>query len=607
MEEALEVVRTALGGEMPSWLADTYGDEDGDLDLELVWSHVRAEGDPSPVMRDLMRSAFGGLCRADALWNSAIRIPWRDGGCVPQAPPGLSAVPAVDGTMAVSWQAPDDDGGSRITGYTVQWKSGGQDYDTSREASVTDLADPSHTIEGLSHGVDYTIRVLASNINGDGAAAEVTTTAVGSEAALGTLTLAGATLYPTFHSATISYAAVTGHAATQITIAATAADADASVAFLDGDGNALTDAGAADAFQVNLSVGANVIQVRVTAQDGIAFAYTVTVTRAAENTSLSPPASDPPVPVASTAVYTIEFRGDWTTAATPEGLPGGAHFSRLIGAVHNAAVTFLEGGGTASPGVESMAEVGGTSRLRNEVTNAGPDALSIVQGDTNSIGPTALQSLTVTLTTDHPRITLTTMIAPSHDWFVGVSGLPLLDSQGEWLSWIRVFLYPWDAGTEEGNDFSLSPSVDTSPRGVIHSIRGTGKFTTERIASLTFTLKSVNFAPTGAPFITGVAGAPEVGEELTAHTSAIDDGNGLASPGYAYQWLRVDSGGQAAAISGATSADYTVQAADVGRRLLVRVSFTDDDNNVETLTSDATEAVIVTQVTVSFDARRLPG
>ena len=112
----------------------------------------------------------------------------------------------------------------------------------------------------------------------------------------------------------------------------------------------------------------------------------------------------------------------------------------------------------------------------------------------------------------------------------------------------------------------------------------------------------MNYAPTGAPFITGVTGAPEVGEELTAHTTAIDDRNGLSSPGYEYQWLRVDSGGQAAAISGATSADYTVQGADVGRRLAARVSFTDDDNTVETLTSDATDAVIVTQVTVSFGA-----
>ena len=193
---ALEVVRTALGGEMPSWLADTYNDENGDLDLERVWSDIKAEGDPSAIMRDLMRTAFGGLCRSDALWNNAIRIPWRDGGCVPQAPPGLTAVPAVDGVMALSWQSPDDDGGSRITGYTVQWKSGAQEYDTSREASVTDLADLSHTIEGLSHGVAYTIRILASNINGDGAASEVTETAVGSEAALGTLTLAGVDVLP---------------------------------------------------------------------------------------------------------------------------------------------------------------------------------------------------------------------------------------------------------------------------------------------------------------------------------------------------------------------------------------------------------------------------
>ena len=88
---------------------------------------------------------------------------------MPQAPPGLAAVAAVDGIMALSWESPDDDGGSRVTGYTVQWKSGAQEYDTSRKASVTDIADLSHTIEGLSHGVEYTIRVLAHNINGDGA------------------------------------------------------------------------------------------------------------------------------------------------------------------------------------------------------------------------------------------------------------------------------------------------------------------------------------------------------------------------------------------------------------------------------------------------------
>ena len=67
----------------------------------------------------------------------------------------------------------------------------------------------------------------------------------------------------------------------------------------------------------------------------------------------------------------------------------------------------------------------------------------------------------------------------------------LLDASGHWIRSLAVDLFPWDAGTEEGDDFSLSPSVDTSPRGAITSIRGTGRFTTERIASLAFALESV--------------------------------------------------------------------------------------------------------------------
>ena len=174
------------------------------------------------------------------------------------------------------------------------------------------------------------------------------------------------------------------------------------------------------------------------------------------------------------------------------------------------------------------------------------------------------------------------MIAPSPDWFVGVSGLSLLDASGNWLPSHEVKLYPWDAGTENGDEFSLSNPA-TSPQGVITSIGGAGKFSTESIATLTFTLKSANSEPTGAPFITGAA---EVGEVLTANTSGIDDADGLTSPGYVYQWVRVASGGAETHIPGARSSTYTVQAADVGSQLKVRVSFTDDRDNTETLTSD---------------------
>ncbi len=218
-------------------------------------------------------------------------------------------------------------------------------------------------------------------------------------------------------------------------------------------------------------------------------------TTALPNMWLSPPASDPMASVRSAATYSVTFQGSWTTTVTSGGVPSGAHFTTLIGGVHNAGVTFLSEGGMASAGVELMAELGGTGTLANEVRAAQPDALSVLQGSGGNIGPTSSSTINmITLTTDHPRVTLLSMVAPSPDWFVGVSGLSLLDAQADWLPSRTVNLYPWDAGTEEGTEFSLSNPA-TSPQGTITSLRGIGKFSNEPIATLTFTRLSVNTAP----------------------------------------------------------------------------------------------------------------
>ena len=78
------------------------------------------------------------------------------------------------------------------------------------------------------------------------------------------------------------------------------------------------------------------------------------------------------------------------------------------------------------------------------------------------------------------------MIAPSPDWFVGVSGVSLLDGADEWRQSHVVELFPYDAGTEDGTEFSLS-NPDTNPQGVIARIAGKGKFSNEPMAVLTFT------------------------------------------------------------------------------------------------------------------------
>ena len=211
------------------------------------------------------------------------------------------------------------------------------------------------------------------------------------------------------------------------------------------------------------------------------------------NMWLNPPASDPVAPLRSAATYSVTFQGTWTTSVTSGGLPSGAHFTTLIGGVHNAEVTFLREGAMASAGVESMAELGGTPTLESEINAAMPNAFAVIEQSIAS-GGTATATVDITLPTDHPRVTLLSMVAPSPDWFVGVSGLTLLDDQGDWLASRVLNLYPWDAGTEEGTEFSLSNAA-TSPQGVITSLRGMGKFSNEPIATLTFTRQSINTAP----------------------------------------------------------------------------------------------------------------
>ena len=62
----------------------------------------------------------------------------------------------------------------------------------------------------------------------------------------------------------------------------------------------------------------------------------------------------------------------------------------------------------------------------------------------------------------HPYVTLVSMLAPSPDWFVGVSGLSLLDEDGAWKESETVMLLLYDAGTDDGATFT-SGNADSDP------------------------------------------------------------------------------------------------------------------------------------------------
>ena len=109
-------------------------------------------------------------------------------------------------------------------------------------------------------------------------------------------------------------------------------------------------------------------------------------------------------------------------------------------------------------------------------------------------------------------------------------------------------------------------------------------------ASLTVSVSGVapalvNNEASGAPRISFLT--MRVGYPLAADASSTIDPDGLENVVYSYQWL-ADS----ADIAGATSSTYTIQSADVGKTIQVRVTFTDDRGNEESLTSAATPAVL---------------
>ena len=94
-----------------------------------------------------------------------------------------------------------------------------------------------------------------------------------------------------------------------------------------------------------------------------------------------------------------------------------------------------------------------------------------------------------------------------------------------------------------------------------------------------------NNPATGAPVVTGTA---QAGQELTADASPIMDDDGLPLS-FTYQWVRVDADGTSNEedITDATAATYTLTGDDAGKKVKVKVSFTDNLSGEEERTSAA--------------------
>ena len=122
---------------------------------------------------------------------------------LPDAPQRLNVSPHESGALDLYWEAPASDGGSEITGYRVQWKEAAGSWNTAADVSETTVTGTTHTITGLTDGVEYTVRVIAVNDLGDSdPSGEATGTPRETDPpGLSTATVDGATLTLTYDEA----------------------------------------------------------------------------------------------------------------------------------------------------------------------------------------------------------------------------------------------------------------------------------------------------------------------------------------------------------------------------------------------------------------------
>lgn len=211
--------------------------------------------------------------------------------------------------------------------------------------------------------------------------------------------------------------------------------------------------------------------------------------------------------LAETVTYRLTVDNTWSESTHPGLFPSGAHFSWVGGGTHSAAVSFWDTGVLASPGMVQMAETGVTTQLIGEVESAiGLGTASGVlswqhwfcpSGTTSS----SCGSLVVEFDVDDsfPRVTLVSMLGPTPDWFIGVSGLALHDGS-DWIDSVSVDLRPYDGGTRDWNIFALGGPLTTpqEPVALITAASGEligpdslGSFLFERV-SPAFTRGDVN-------------------------------------------------------------------------------------------------------------------
>ena len=160
--------------------------------------------------------------------------------------------------------------------------------------------------------------------------------------------------------------------------------------------------------------------------------------------------------------YTATFEAVWSNETHPTDFPTGPHFSGLIGLTHDGESSLFSVGELATTGIKDMAELGSKINLISQINlliEAG-SGQNLISGGGIGVSPGSV-SVDFDIESSHPYVTITSMLAPSPDWFIAIRNINLIENNA-WIDSMTLQVGIYDAGTDSGSSFA-SPNLVTSP------------------------------------------------------------------------------------------------------------------------------------------------
>lgn len=163
-------------------------------------------------------------------------------------------------------------------------------------------------------------------------------------------------------------------------------------------------------------------------------------------------------------------------------LTNAIYFTPILAAAHNGSNYLFESGKMASMNLQAMAEGGDISGLSTDIQSSGGDVVE--NPASGMLAPGANTEFNLVNNMDNQYLSLTAMMLPTNDGFVGTDRIKIPTTSGTYT----YFLNAYDAGTEVNNEVINGggalgalgiPKDPGAADGVASNINGTGVTTEE--------------------------------------------------------------------------------------------------------------------------------